>query len=545
MSNYSSKILNNSKSALAAQQALLATISNNIANVNTPGYTRRVVDLETRAGQSSANGPAVGNGVNISGVTRVTDPFLEKLLTSANSEKGGAEVQLDYLKRMEGIFDLTGDRQTIGNTLTRFWGALDDLTTDPSSLELRSNVMERAQDLVDTIRNSYNQLGSLQREADNRLQTEVQTINSLTSKIAELNNRVAQRELSGQAANDERDQRDVLLNQLAEKMSFTTTELADGSVSIFLSNGFAVVNGATARQLETTSTPSFVPPGGVPMALDGGNLNYVVFDYDTGAGTAHIDLTQQLKAGGGIVGGLLNVRGTIDNTATGPFDVDGSIVEVASRVEAIARTLLQNVNTVYLGPDQDAAVGHQPSSGDLDGNTPGVYGLFDFDYTGPPAKDVDADGLPNDIGNHNVTNYASLLRLAFTDPRRLAAARSETPPNTAAVFASGNGENARALARLQNSTFILAVGSYSFTGTLEGAYTELVTKVGNDRSNADLRASVATDNFISVSNRRDAVSGVSLDEEFTSLIKSQKAFQASARMVRLADELMEQIVSLL
>jgi len=102
-----------------------------------------------------------------------------------------------------------------------------------------------------------------------------------------------------------------------------------------------------------------------------------------------------------------------------------------------------------------------------------------------------------------------------------------------------------ALAALQNQEFNFSVGSYSLTATMTQAYDETVTYVGNAKSRAQLDASVAEANYVTASNRRDDVSAVSLDEEFTSLIRYQKAFEASARMVRVASEILDTIVRIL
>jgi flagellar hook-associated protein 1 FlgK len=546
MPNFSAKILNNAKSALSAQQALLAVTSTNIANVNTPGYTRRRAELETRITEGNSGGIRIGDGVQVTGVTRVTDPFLETLLNGANGTKGMADVEAEFMKRVGSLFNLTDNGLTIGNTLTGFFNSLKDLSTNPASTELRANVIDKAQALVDSLKNTYNSIAQLQQEADNRIGTEITEVNSLTSQIAEINTKISAVELGGGSAADERDLRATLLNRLGEKISFSTNETADGSVSVFLNNGFPLVNGGTSRPLSVTTTPSFATPP-LPPSLNGSILSYVVYDFDTGAGVSHLDITPSLQAGEGSLSGLLKMRGYNDPTNTSAFQADGTLVEFASRIEAISRQLLTSVNTTYLGPDIDPAAGFQASAGDLNGNVAGVagnpYALFDFSFGG--TKDVGAPGnnLPDDIGSHpGVDNYTSLLQLAFTDPRRFAAARSTVTPN---VFPQGDSQNVDALIAMETQNFTFAVGSVSFTGTPDDAYTELVTRVSGERQSAETRATVANDNLVTVSNRRDEVSGVSLDEEFSNLIVQQKAFQASARMIKIADDILTQIVQLI
>ncbi len=544
MPNFSAKITNNAIGSLIAQQAVIATTSNNIANVNTPGYARRTLDLETRVASARGNIISVGNGVQIGGINRVADSFVDRLWREATGDKAAYETEDDFLNRVQSLFSLYDTGSTIGSSFTEFFNAVNDLGANPASIELRTNVIERATDLVHSINVAYTTVASLQTEADQRIATEIETVNSLTSQIASLNRLVSARELTGGVAADERDQRDVLLRQLAEKISFDVNEQADGQINITLAKGFAIVSGDTARALEVSVAPSF-NSGGLPPSLAGGILSYIVYDYDSGAGASHIDLTQSLQQGQGTIGALLKVRGYADPANTSAFQADGSLVEVASRIEAYTRNLLTDINTTYLGPDENGgAAGHQPSSGDLYGNTPSVYGLFDFAYAG--AKDVNADGLPNDLNAAalGIDNFSSILQLAFSDPRRFAAARDANVAVGAVSFPSGDGQNVAALTTALTSNHTFTMGTYSFTGSFEAAYQESLTRVGSLKARSETNKKVAAANLLTAENKRDEVSGVSLDEEFTNLIKFQKAFQASARMIKVADEMLEQVVSL-
>lgn len=548
MTNFSSKILSNATSGMRANQAVIANTGNNIANVNTPGYSRRLVDLKTRATLSSGSGVEIGNGVDIGSVRRLGDQFLEKYLREAAQDKSSANIQKEFLNRIEPLFSLTGEAETIGSNLTAFFTAIQDLASDPSSIELRSNFIMRANELATSITTTFNSIADLQREADDRIAVEVETVNSLTSQVAELNQKIAEVEAGGtNEAHDDRDQRDRLLAQLAEKLSFSQVEMADGTVTVSLANGFTLVNGTNSRALSTTSSPSFAS-GSLPPSLSGGILSYVVYDYDTGAGTSHFDLTQALKDGGGNIGGLLNVRGYNDAANTSSFDADGPLVALASRIEGLARQLLTTVNEEYLGPDRNGGVaGHQASSGGLDGTQPSAYGLFTFTLASG-SRDVDGNGLPDDLNSATlgIDNYSSILGIAVSDPLSVAAALdSGTGPPAAAVFAPGDNRNMVALGDLQSATHTISMGSYSLTTTYDQAYNESVTYLGNQVSSAEITAASANDRYNAAAARRDEFSAVSLDEEFTTLIQYQKAFQASARMVRVGSELLDDIIRLI
>ncbi len=539
MTDFSSKILNNSVGALAAQQAVIATTANNIANVNTPGYARRSIDLQTRVTRGSSGTLDIGNGVEIGRVQRITDEYITKLLRTAAGDQSYAGVRNEFLDRAQQLFGLTDTDVTVGTTLGQFFDAADDLAANPSSVELRTSFISKANDLVNSIRTTYEGLASLQGELDQRLANEVQNVNSLTSQIAELNGLIVSREgISGTVAGDERDRRDVLLQSLAEKMNFSVVEEGDGSLSITLPNGFPLVNGTSTRKLETTPAPSFLT--GTAPGLDGSGMNFVVFDYAPGATNEHVDLTSQFT--GGEIGAILSLRGTHTASNTSPFQATGTIVDLASRIEGLSRSLLTQFNTTYLGPDRDSGTaGHQPSSGDLDGNTPSVFGLFTF----AGATDANSDGLPStsDLTASGITSFSSVLQLTISDPRDVAAARDVSGgAPAAAVYPSGDGANMRSLTALRDSTLTYSVGSFSYSGTVEQLYSDTVSKVGNEKARAEIDLRVASGNLETAQNRRDEVSGVSLDEEFTNLIKFQKAYQAAAKMIRVGQELLDEII---
>ncbi len=545
-SNYTSKILNNATRALSVNQAVIATTGNNIANVNTPGYARRVINLETAGSSNNSSSLELGSGVKLGGLTRQVDEFLNKTVRDALATQGSAGTQNDFLSRIEPLFNLTGISNTIGSTISAFFQSVNNLSVNPSSIELRKDLIERGNDLVNAISNTFNTIANLQDEADNRIQSEIEVVNSLTTQIADLNASISQLETNGNVAANERDQRDQLLEKLSEKISFSQVEASDGTVTLFLGNGFPLVAGATSRELETTKSPSF-NSGGLPPSLSGGVLSYIVYDYSGGNGTGHLDLTNFIAEGQGTLGGLLTTRGVADASQTSAFEASGTLVEIASRVEAITRQLLTTVNFTYLGPDRTGALaGHQASSGDLDGNNPAVFGLFDFTYNG--TKDADGDGVPElaDLTAAGLDSYSRYLGMTISDPRDVAAARDAGAGYpAAAVYTEGDGRNMEAISDLQDTSMSFAVGSFSLTSTLDQAYVETVTHVGNAKSRAQVDYSVAEDSYITAANRRDEVSAVSLDEEFSNLIRFQKSFEASARLVRVAQTILDELVNLL
>ena len=184
--------------------------------------------------------------------------------------------------------------ETIGYQLNDFFGALQDLQGSPADIPLRTQVLQKGQDLVNSINQTYNATAQLQREADDRVKLVVTDVNRISQSIAQLNSEISKSEDGDQEALTLRDQRDSLLTQLGEKISFSSVEDTDGKVTVYLTNGFSLVNGTNSYDLSTTTTPSFAPVGGFPKGLDGQALNHIVYNY---SGTSDIDLTRIIGAG--------------------------------------------------------------------------------------------------------------------------------------------------------------------------------------------------------------------------------------------------------
>lgn len=543
-------LLDTSRRALNAQSSSIAVIGDNIANVNTNGYTRRRAELVSTVG-AAGGGFEIGSGVEVKNIVRITDQFLNRDLVGRIGDSAKAEIKSEFLERAEAPFNLEVNPVRINFQLNAFFSSLQDLQANPADISLRTQVLQSGNNLGVLINETYNSLAKLQREADDRIGVVISDVNRLTSSIAEINGQISRSESSDQQALTLRDQRDQMLRDLGKFVSFNTIEDSNKQVSVYLSNGFSLVSASNSFNLEVTSSPSFEPAGGYPPGLDGGSLRHIVHDF---GGGSHGDLTQIINSGSGELGGLLEIRGTQSATDVNSFDTTGPLVEVAAQIELIARDLLTRFNFEYLGPDEDSGTaGHQPSSFDLDGNQPNPFGLFSFvgAAAGNNFGDVNGDGIPSDadlnalMASSAIGSFAGRIFFNVDSERGFAAARDLDPADGSTSWLAGDSSNIVALINLRDANQTYTLGSYSTTTTIDVLYSLSVANIGakSARSKDDLNIALARE--AQINELQQSVSGVNLDEEFALLIKFQRAFQGAARLIRIGDDLSTEIINLI
>lgn len=560
MANGISGLLNNSRSSLQAQQTAIRVIGENIANVNTEGYTRRIAGLESIALNSQGGDISFGQGVDVGSITRELDTLLESALGDRISAFNAAQVRESYLSRAEAPFALDSISGNIGEKLNDFFSALDDLAVNPADIALRQAVIDQGESLVNSIHVTYDTVAGLQQEANDRVGLLVEDVNRLSGEIAELNLQINASEVGNQQNLPLRDQRDARIRELSELIGVSALEDSDGNMQVTLANGFALVSGSTSRELDFVTDPTFAPVGGYGPALNGSALGHIVFDYDPNGVGSHLDLTRIAAAGGGEIGGLLSFRGVQDNSVgQDAFDPVGDAVTIASGVEAITRDLLTRFNARYIGSpvDGDTSNGVFDSSAvDLEGNPPPPFGLFDFvrpdgnplDIGGAGAGLPGLDDLNDAVTTGGVINFASIINFAPDEPQEIAAARDLNTASSAVDW--GEGDNTILISVLNErdvdrdySVFML--GGLNDVSTIDELYDSTVTTVGSLTRTAINNRELEEDRVAQLEAQKAAKSGVSLDEEFARLINFQRAFQGSARMIGVADELLAEVIGLL
>lgn len=338
-------VLSTGRSALLTHQQGIAVTGHNIANVNTPGYTRQRLALETNVPVSGQPGQ-LGTGVNGAEIQRIYDRFVSEQIHSESHNLGQWESYTDSLRRIEKIFEESsgfGFSQVMGE----FWNAWQDLVNNPGGQAERVALVAKSETLATTFQQFRQNLVGVQTDADHRIQLAVDEINLLSQQIADLNRKISQAEVIGQNANDYRDKRNLLIGELSLLIDASSFESDDGKVTVILNNGKPLVENFSSWSLVAV-------PGGT-------GLHNVEWEDKSGTTT---DITGQLTGG--------KLKGWIDAR-------DVSVTDYLNQLDTLANVLITEINAV-----------HSAGYGLVDPVTALPYTGNDF-FSGSDAGDIQVD----------------------------------------------------------------------------------------------------------------------------------------------------------
>ncbi|HEX4949599.1 MAG TPA: flagellar hook-associated protein FlgK [Blastocatellia bacterium] len=453
--------------ALRAAQTGVEVASHNIANVNTPGYSRQSVQLSASKpdegyGWLLGTGINIGTGVNVDGIKSSRDQFIATRLQTETATNGRLTAERDALAPVEATFN-EADKGGIGSALKNFFGAFRELEANPTSTAIRTSIVEKGNALASAFHATRARLTEIRAQADQDVRTTVNTINDLTEKVAGLNKQIRSAENNGVNISDLTDQRTVFINQIAELTGARSTTNVDGTITLTLGDGQALVYGDQVSTLTAADTP---PAGLATLSIDGQPA--VISD-------------GKLRGWQNAISGIGGQIQTLDD---------------------LAASLAGRVNTLHA------------SGTDLNGNAGGAF------FATPASGPVTAENI----------DVAAALK---TNPRRVVAAATGT--------GGGDGSVARSMAELLSDTTSV-VGAT--TDSYSNVFASLVSSAGAAVKAADDELVTQAAILAQTQAQRDAVSGVSLDEEAISLLQYQKAYEAAARFLRVADEMTQTILQL-
>jgi flagellar hook-associated protein 1 FlgK len=350
-------ILSIADQSLAAQQTALTVTSNNIANVNTPGYSRRVAQLAEQAPFSTQAGG--GGGVQVANVTAVRDAVLEIRVQQETQTQSKLTSLQQQLGPVEALFSEQGGAG-LGTAIDNFFSALQQLSTDPSSGAQRQAAITAAQTMTQTFQQVSRGISQQISGADQEVVQQVGQVNNLTTQIAQLNGQIADLQNARQDTASLVDQRTNLMGQLSGLMDFNVSSASNGQLTLTTSQGQALVVGTDAHTLT--------------LAPNGAGTHDI---YDDGT-----DITATIS--GGALAGMITAR-------------DQNLPGMNTQLDQLAASLSNSVNT------QNAA--GFDASGNPGGNlftVPGATGAaatMSLSTTDPNAIAASGTGSPGDNTN--------------------------------------------------------------------------------------------------------------------------------------------------
>jgi len=305
-----------SLSGLRTSQTALATISHNIANADTVGYSRQRIETEARRAVRFGAVGYIGQGVDVGNITRADARFLELQVMRDRTLSGFYNGREETLAIFERLY-AEGATPTLGGALDDFFNAARELSQDPSSFGTRSAFANAVEGVARTFRTLATDAQIVQSGIDDDLSANLDRVNQLGRKIAEMNARIVSGEVGGEQANDFRDQRDLAIRELSELVDVNVLPQKNGTVSVEIAGRYNLVQEDFAATLE-----------GVP---DPANNGLLAVEY-VGATGQRVDITARLDEGA--IGGFLDVR-------------DRIIAQQLQQLDQLASTFVAEVNAVH------------------------------------------------------------------------------------------------------------------------------------------------------------------------------------------------------
>jgi flagellar hook-associated protein 1 FlgK len=510
------------KRSLFTQQAALATTGHNIANANTRGYTRQVVNmvaakpLEAVGMMRSTVPGQMGQGVEFDHIDRIRQKFLDNQFMNENKSFGDWEVRKDTLGKLEAIVNEpsdTGIRQVIEG----FWNAWQELSKSPENLTARVMVKEKTLALTDAFNHTGKQLDDLSKDLTENIKVKVNQSNSMISSIAKLNNQIFRIEGLGDNANDLRDQRDVLMDDLSKIMNISVTEESDG-----YNVKMGKMQLVTGQDVSTVLTSAIFQDSFISGDLNSGEVNGMITARDTNVANFKFQLDSMIEV---IATGDMKVtlpQGTVIPEGT---TLDGTLYSNANG----NRTLASDLEVTVKGINGLHALGYSGVNGTVTAGTP----LFTL-RAGETMYSANSVTVNPDIID-NIAKLSTSMR-TYIDPA-----------DGIEKVIKGNNDMALLVSDIRQQKVNFdpeGTGKPILTdGTFDEFYRSLVGELGVQSQEATRQATNQKILVDQADASRQSISGVSLDEEMANMIKFQHAYNAAARSLTTFDEMLDKVIN--
>lgn len=561
-------------SALRAAQQLLDTAAHNVANANTPGYSRQRVSVVeslpyTYPSVNRSGLPGqIGSGVTVAAITRVRDTFLDLQVQAQTALQGEWDTRQQELAKVEAVFPEPSD-SGLGSTISKFWNAWQDVASDPTSAAARTALTEQAASLAMEINRDSTQLNMIASGIDSQVTQQIQTVNDLAKQIAALNGQIQRVTITGDHANDLLDQREQLLEKLSAIVPAYVVTQPDGSMSVLV-GGTDLVSNVYARTMVAQTDPATghtnpVWPDGSAVALPSGQLKALVAVRDT-------DVAGYLGQLDSLAKGIADATNTLQQRG---IDANGNagLPIFTYRAGNEAGTLAVNP-AVAAAPSLVAAAASPGTPGDSS-----VAGLI-ADLRNARSYSAGVAGTDVVGGMDLTTNATARLMVVSASTAApqtytfsgagssltLTGADGSTQTITVADIAAGGtqilnfdqlgikltvsaGAAGKAGADMVTDlttpghNTLVAASLFVPSQTTTEFFAGLVGKIGTASAQSKEMSKNQQMVVDQLTTRVQEVSGVSLDEEATDMIRFQHAYQAAARVITTMDEILNTLIN--
>ena len=519
--------------AMRASQKALNVTGQNIANINTPGYTRQRLDLVSlHNGQGTERyksnyAVSIGNGVLATGVSQIRDPFLDLRFRNEIASVGGAEQKAEILKDLENIFDEVS-KNGIQNQMSDIGTMLQKLSDNVGNQEF-DNMVKASADVLTKMLNQYaNQLETIKSDQIYNLEkVDIPAVNDILNNIQSLNESIKTSHVYGSGALELIDQRNMLIDELASYMDIEVKinkepiagdpngrhieimqiKLKGTDISLVDDNQAAKLGLAT-EPVDPAGTKTKIPyglklsgiPSHTPTTID--DIN----DYQANTGDPKISLLKNgvLKS----TLDMMNLKGEFDGS---------SIRGIGYYEESLNLFAKQVADTFNKINNIDPAKPYDPDDPE---NTKGIGNLFESN-----------DSKPITAKNIKISD---------------AWIKGDVKINPA-KDGSTTGKNDNILAMIDSlkskKDYTAANGNKIFNGTFQEYFTNIGSVLGLDIKSTDSLLDNYTTVATDIANMRDNISRVSLDEEGMNILHYQKSYNAAARLMTALDEAISTIIS--
>ncbi|WP_312651525.1 flagellar hook-associated protein FlgK [Proteiniclasticum sp.] len=485
---------------LNANQTALHTTSHNISNANTEGFSRQRVELKTDVPYNMAGVGQLGTGVKLQSVVRMVDEFVDYQIRKESSTLSQYTAQQDIMGQIEMIFN-EPSKTGVNFAMGEMFNSWQELSKNPESLNAKSMVVQKSKNFVDTLNHMSSQAQELKGDVVTSVEKNIYDTNSIIDQLNTVNDQIFNISVKGHSPNDLMDSRDLLLKKLSDLTEIKETYDSYGRATITI-DGQEVTGKGNDIKLSNISaiTKNEDETYSIRVHVGGDMKNFKDISVSD-IGDLKVGSPVFFKPDGADSGSITKAdiqSGTIGGNLKAMDEVDARIKEL----DTFAKGSAQMFNEIH-NYDEDG----------------GTIDFFTFDQ--------DQESALNMRVNENLLNDESLVATGNT---------LSSPV--------GDGSRALEIANLRNKKFDFNTMQPSPAGTtMEGAYSDIVIKVGIRGEHATNMVDNQNAVLAQLSNRRESVSGVSIDEEVTNLLKYQRSYEANSRVINTLNEMLDTLIN--